>query len=82
MKKDDEKLRLLADYIKHNTTLPIDVEEFLLECASRAESWGGYLPYKPYWADTNENENKPKSTKDTIPAGLKRIFDNMDEEYK
>jgi hypothetical protein len=78
MKTNADKLRLIAEYVKNNTSLPVDVEEFLLEMAKRADTWGGNIPYKPRPAVTIENE--PRSTRDTIPAGLKKIFDNMDKD--
>jgi hypothetical protein len=76
--KDAEKLRLLATFIKDNTKLPIDVEEFLLESASRAESWGGNLPYKPSWWD-NMDEDKIKDVKVAHNGIAGRIFKNMDK---
>ena len=80
-KKDAEKLRLLADYIDKNTTLPIDVREFLLECATRAESWGGNLPYKPKDVNITPKEGSlPPNWKQLPSSEIQKIFDNMDKD--
>jgi hypothetical protein len=83
-KKDDEKLKLLADYVHHNTTLPVDVVEFLLECSARAKSWGGYLPYKPkefVVTPTNEME-APVKAEETNNPFLEKILNNMDKDIR
>jgi hypothetical protein len=90
-KKDDEKLKLLADYVHHNTTLPVDVVEFLLECSARAKSWGGYLPYKQdkefVVTPTNETEKPVKPKEEMASLGidnrfLEKIFNNMDKDIR